>query len=444
MSDYLTDHLKMNQLDRMLADNQTSQRMNQAKQLAKTAASIAFTAGATAALGALGKASGAVGKVAGAGAKATGVMVKATTAAKATGGVRTGYQTLFDLGKEKLKNPAFRAGLKKGLKESREFIKKEAVAEVKGKIKEEVQKQLPDDAKEPVQALLKADTTLGGLKNSLEAFKGLASKDTNKIINGLSKITLGSPNLTHGVVGSANKVLSGKVNSPSAIKAKEAVAKMTELENQTNTLVEKNLNILKAAGIKALPEKITTRKGQATLMNKEVPAEVLKATDWLKNKAEFLALRKDIAYLGPQVVAIKRGTFDIAKEITTLEKIEEDQKVLVEQVKTMIDHEEKTPLILDLAPEKLMNKEFLAFLNLTNGETAYKNAEAYQALATKKELLTDDLQAQLAEGTEQLKQVRKSLASDLLGDTKKMFETSKKDAEDDDRGEVDIREMRKA
>jgi len=421
--------LKMNQLDRMIADNQTGMRMKQAQQLLKVAAEVALLAATSGASGALGKAGASVSKAAGAGAKA------------GTGLVKERLGEGMKKGLAKVPNMLGKAALEQG--------KNKGVNEIKNKIKE----QLPDGtltALERAESLYKSATNT---KNILETFKQIKSPhDANGIVNTVASVVLGEKDLTHGGIGYAPKVLNGTAPSPSAEKAKEAVAKMTELENQTNTVVEKNLNILKAAGIKALPGKITIRKknwcyGQQALMNTKVPANILKNTEWLKNKAEFLALRKDIAYLGPQAVAIKRGTFDIAKEITTLEKIEEDQKALVEQVKTIIDHDGKTVSISDPASEKFMNKECLTSLNLTNGEAAYKNVEAYQALGLKKNLLTEDLQTQLTKGEEHLDQMIGQTTRDLLNDTRKLLEATEKDEEEkeeEERSEETIKKMREA
>lgn len=468
----------MSDLDRMFANNQDSTRMNQAKQIAKSTAEIALLAVGINGKGVLGKkagnlatpAAGTVHDVGGVEAARIATakeaarikaaneatrMRTANAASKRPGAAtpKPGYDNLLGAAGKKLNDAKFlhpkanivgkalekldKEKISHALGKGAEFVGKGALSQVDA----EAKKQLPPE----ISDLIKSRSELGGIRNSLDAFKGIASLDTNGMINGIAKLTLGKPDLTHGVVGYASKVLAGTVApGKKALEAQGALVKIHELEDTANTLVEKNLKILKTSGLKDIPTKTITKKEQEALMNREVPDKILKETDWLKNKEEFLTSRKDIDALSSKLGALKRGSLDIAEETEKLGIIDKAQEGRLQKVRTMVEADGKAALISMKAPEELMNKAFLTSLNLTQAEAAYEEVAIYQNMNTVKNLLTNDLQAQLTEGMGHLDAMIGKTTMDLLNDTKKMFETAKKDSEDDDRSEADIRRMRKA
>jgi hypothetical protein len=469
---------KMSDLDRMFANNQDSTRMNQAKQIAKSTAEIALLAVGIHGKGVLGKTAGNLATPAAGSAQDIGGLeaakikatkdaarikatnetarMKAANAASKRPGAATpkpGYDTLYEAGKKKLNDAKFLHPKENIVGQALEKLDKEKISHAFGKGAEfvgrgvlsqvgaEAKKQLPPE----VSDLIKTRSELGGIRNSLDAFKGLSSLDTNGVINGIAKLTLGKPDLTHGVVGYANKVLKGLVApGKKTLEAQTAMAKMHELESTTNTLVDKNLKILKDNGLEAPLKKASTKEEQETLMATKVPDKILKNTDWLKNKEEFSSSRKDIDALSSKVGALKRGSLDIAEETENLEIIDKAQEGRLQKVRTLVEADGKAALISMKAPEELMNKAFLTSLNLSQAEAAYEEMAIYQNMNTVKNLLTNDLQAQLTEGMGHLDSMIGKTTADLLNDTKKMFETAKKDAEDEDRSEADIRRMRKA
>jgi len=449
----------MSDLDRIFAKNQDSNRINQAKQIAVTAANIAMLAVGIHGKGVLGKMAGnmptpppgtifdvkgkemAAKLAADAVAQRTKEEVAKTVLNKNVGTrVKETLKNGFDKAKattKKLDKEKILSTLKKGA----EVGGKGALSGVRSEVISEVKKQLPPEA----TSLLEAQGKLSGIRNSLNAFKTTLHVDANVIINTISKITLGKPELTRGVVGYTNKVLTGTVGpGKSTLKAQEMVATMTDLENKTNGVVEKNLKILKTSGIKDLPAKAVTKKEQEAVMQRQVPDKILKETDWLKNKTEFLTLRSDIDGLGSKIVAINRGSFHIAKETENLRLLGEQQEDLLEQVKTFVQHDNKLDLISNKTPEEIMNKNFLTSLDIPNVKYAYKMVDDYARMGTRKNLLTGELQAQLTEGSAQMGYLAGRTTSDLLADTKKMLENSKQEAEDEERSEAAIKRMLKA
>lgn len=453
----------MSDLDRIFANNQDSNRMNQVKQIAKSTTEIAMLAVGIHGKAVFNKAAGAVktpapGTIfdvkgqemarklaADEAARRTKAEVAKTVLKKNSGeplkkGIKAGYDNLYETGKKRLAN-AKTLTTKENITwtTTKDAVIKKEVRTAENKLLNGVGNitRLGD--------LGKVQHTLFNARKGLNSFKSSLHGDANGIINAISEMTLGKPDITHGVVGYANKVLSGTVGpGKSTLKAQEAVAKMTEMENKTNTLVEKNLKILKESGVKDLPAKAVTKKEQEAIMKMKVPDKILKETDWLKNKSEFLSLRQDINGLGSKIVAINRGSFDVAKETENLRIIGEQQEALAEQVKTFVQHDGKLELISNKTTEEIMNKNFLASLDITNVKYAYKMVDDYAVMATRKNILSGELQAQITEGGAQLDYMVGRTTADLLNDTKKMLENSKKDSEDEERSESEIRRLRKA
>lgn len=167
----------MRELDRMLADNQNSNRMNQLKLIAKTSAEVALLA-----VGIQGK----------------GLLVKATGNMKTPG-------PILDFGsKATAKEMTVAAGKKikegavKTLKKGTETLGNKIV----GRIPE-------------IRDLKKAQQGLASIKDALASFKGGLSGDANGKINAASKLVFGEGDLTHGVVGYGEKVLKAAEGKPS-------------------------------------------------------------------------------------------------------------------------------------------------------------------------------------------------------------------------------------
>ncbi|RIE16959.1 hypothetical protein [Candidatus Cryosericum septentrionale] len=179
----------MTELDRMLADNQNSTRMNQAKQIAKSTAEVALLAVGIHGKAILSKAAGSIKT------PLAKTVLKNTSAEPLKKNLKAGYDTLYEVGKKKLKDPKLLQTLGKGA----EIVGKEGVARIKGEIK----KQLPPE----IAAL---QDISAGFTNTRELLKALHSPlptEINGVINAVSKATLGKGDLTHGVIGYANKVL---------------------------------------------------------------------------------------------------------------------------------------------------------------------------------------------------------------------------------------------
>lgn len=182
----------MSDLDRMLADNLTSTRMNQAKQIAKATAEVAMLA-----VGVNGKA----------------ILSKAASSLKPalSTGAKAGYDTLgkrvFDKAKVVLKEGSKKLvpTLNKGV----EIAGKEVVGQIKSKVEGEIKQQLPPE----MITLIEAQEKLSATKNILNSFKALP-KGPNETINAASQIALGEADLTHGVVGYAEKVLKKAEGKP--------------------------------------------------------------------------------------------------------------------------------------------------------------------------------------------------------------------------------------
>lgn len=183
-----------NELDRMLADNLTSTRMNQAKQIAKTTAEVAMLA-----VGVNGKA----------------ILSKAASSLKPalSTGAKAGYDTLgkrvFNKAKLVLKEGSKK--LVPTLNKGSEMVGKEVVGQIKGKVEGEIKQQLPPE----LAALIETTSKLSNTQNILNSFKAPLPKGPNEIINAASQIALGKADLTHGVVGYADKVLKTATGKPS-------------------------------------------------------------------------------------------------------------------------------------------------------------------------------------------------------------------------------------
>lgn len=200
------------ELDRMLADNQNSTRMNQAKLIAKTTAEVAMLA--------------------------VGVNGKALLS-KAAGNLKTA-RPILDFGKGKTAGQILgNAG--KGLNKGSEMLGKAAFETVKNKtinkVKNDIKATLPEATLEALESLEKVSATT---KNILETFKKAAASphDANGVINSVSAVALGEGDLSHGVIGFADKVLKAAEGKPKnyALKVIEGGQKqLDEIISKTTT-----------------------------------------------------------------------------------------------------------------------------------------------------------------------------------------------------------------
>ena len=183
----------MNDLDRMLADNQNSTRMNQAKLIAKTTAEVAMLA------------------VGGAGKKALSKAAGSLKPALSTG-AKTGYDTLGKtvLNKAKL---VLKEGSKKlvpALKKGSEMVGKVGLEQGKSKVEDKIKEQLPAE----VQQVLELKEKIDKVKGILGSFEGAITRGSNGKIDAAAKVVLGEGDLTHGVIGYADKVLKAAEGKP--------------------------------------------------------------------------------------------------------------------------------------------------------------------------------------------------------------------------------------
>jgi hypothetical protein len=214
---------KMNDLDRMFANNQNSNRMNQLQQVARTTAEVALLAVGIHGKSVLGRAAGnmktpAAGSI---------FDVKGKEMVRKLAGEQgkrrlldRGYDTLYEIGRRKLKDPKFLRGLGKG--------SKVVGREVFSQIRAEVKKQLPPE----IATLDELRQGFSNTRNILNSFRKPLPNDANGIINAASKAALGKADLTHRVVGYADKVLKGAVGP-----GKDPLKAITEGEEQLDRMI---------------------------------------------------------------------------------------------------------------------------------------------------------------------------------------------------------------
>jgi hypothetical protein len=234
----------MNDLDRMFANNQNSNRMNQLQQIARSTAEVALLAVGIHGKSVLGKAAGnmkspAAGSIFDVRGKEIARKLAADAAARRSKTEVTktvlkrdareqgkkelldkGYDTLYEVGKKKLKNPKFLQGLAKGI----EIVGKEGLSQIRA----EVKKQLPPE----IATLEELGQGISTTRNILNSFRKPLPNDANGIVNAVSKATLGKADLTHGVVGYADKVLKGTAGP-----GKNALEAITEGKEQLNRMI---------------------------------------------------------------------------------------------------------------------------------------------------------------------------------------------------------------
>jgi hypothetical protein len=234
----------MSDLDRMFANNQNSNRMNQLQQIAKSTAEVALLAVGIHGKSVLGKAAGnmktpAAGSIFDVKGKEMARKLDAEAAAKSTKAATTktvlesktgeqgkkklldkGYDTLYEIGKRKLKDPKFLQGIGKGS----EIVGKKGLSQIRA----EVKKQLPVE----IATLEELRQGFSNTRNILNSFRKPLPNDANGIINAVSKATLGKADLTHGVVGYADEVLKG-----AAATGKDSLKVITEGEKQLDCMI---------------------------------------------------------------------------------------------------------------------------------------------------------------------------------------------------------------
>ena len=234
----------MSDLDRMFANNQNSNRMNQLQQIAKSTAEVALLAVGIHGKSVLGKAAGnmktpAAGSIFDVKGKEMARKLAAEAVAKRTKAATTktvlknkageqgkkklvdkGYDTLYEVGRRKLQDPKFLQGLGKG----GEIVGRESLSQIRA----EVKKQLPPE----IATLEELRQGLSTTRNILNSFRKPLPNDANGIINAVSKATLGKAELTHGVIGYADKVLKG-----AAAAGKNSLKVITEGEEQLNRMI---------------------------------------------------------------------------------------------------------------------------------------------------------------------------------------------------------------
>lgn len=215
-----------NELDRMLADNQNSTRMNQAKQIAKITAEVAMLAVGGAGKKALSKAAGSLKPALSTGAKA-------------------GYDTLgkrvFNKAKLVLKEGA--PALKKGAK----MVGKVGLEQGKSKVEDKIKEQLPAE----VQQVLELKEKIDKVKGILGSFEGAITRGSNGKIDAAAKVVLGEGDLTHGVIGYTDKVLKAAEGKPNAYALKVIEGGQKQLDHMigqtTKDLLKDTAKMLESA-----------------------------------------------------------------------------------------------------------------------------------------------------------------------------------------------------
>jgi hypothetical protein len=445
----------MDDKDRMFADMADNNRINQAKQLALIAAKIAVLGvgiHGKGILGAIGKGVQKGPNIAGTTFDVGGKEAAKQAAAKTTAGKikDKATTTLITNGTKegfvkKAETTIFQKTKKIPTKEIKNMMREGIVTGASNEVKKSASKAPGSGA--ALKIVDKSKAFLSNIAQGLNSFKHLRAGDPNGAINFTSGLLLGEWNLTHGTINYANNVLRGKIKpGRSVLKAQASVSEMTLREDKINNLVKNNLDILKKAGVKNIPEKFTTKHAQDTFMKGSVSKEISEKTAWSKNLEEYKSLRKEINQLGPSVRAINRGSLNINEEKEKLREITLQQELKYEQLKTLTADEGLSALLANKTAEEVMTRNFiiaLNFQNLENKDKAFRLIGDFQGMDNRKTLIIADCQAQLNEGVDYLDGSVTITTSNLLKETKNMLSRAKREA-DEDGDEEDINRMRKA
>jgi hypothetical protein len=340
----------------------------------------------------------------------------------------------------KVKTNNKKINLKKSmlLNASKKLIKEEIITDATSRVAKE------GGVSEEVGTLMKTRKFLGRLQSGRTlTLSHEGGFDADKLVNSVSGMLLGNPNKTHGGL-SASKWLTKDAPREHLIEVGEqAKEKLPDVEKSIKESLDKNKKILEDKKIE-VPENLNDKKAQDAFMKrKDLPEEILKDESWIKNREEYLSLRKEEEGLLRKIDIGERPAIDIEEEIGKIDKKTIEQRAMLDQMKTISVVNGTDDLLKGKSIPEIMSNEFVESMDMAHPEDAYKLVADFNKLEEEKKTIASNCQEQLNEGINYLTYAQEKTTKSLLKDAKKILSSAHYDATSDG-DEEDIRRMRKA